>query len=112
MGKEVGKKSVRITVRFEPEEATRIIKEADKKGMTPSAYLRMMANQEPRDYPEIRTQLKQLINEVNHVGVNINQIVKNHNSGLYFEHDKKRLDAYMQKLNLTMKEAVTILGNQ
>lgn len=111
MGKE-GQKTVRITVRFEPEEAKRIIKEAEKAGMTPSAYLRMMASQKPEDYPEIRTQLKTLINEVNHIGVNINQIVKNHNSSLYSQADKKSLSAYMQKLNLTMKDVVNVIGNK
>ena len=50
-------------------------------------------------YPEIRVLLRELINEVNHIGTNINQIVHNHNSGIYSAADKERLVAYMRKLN-------------
>lgn len=31
--------------------------------------------QKPNDYPEIRILLRELINEVNHIGININQMV-------------------------------------
>ena len=89
-----------------------VVKEAQNHGMTPSAYLRMMANQKPMDYLEIREQLNKLVTEVNRIGVNINQIVKNHNASLYSITDKKNLSAYMQKLNLTMKEVVSVIGNE
>ena len=62
-------------------------------------YLRLMISQKPNDYPEIRILLRELINEVNHIDTNINQIVHNHNSGIYSEDDKVRLIAYMRKLN-------------
>ena len=39
-----------------------------------------------------------LINEVNRVGVNINQIVKRNNAGFYDERDKVLLQAYMRKI--------------
>lgn len=41
-------------------------------GRTESQYLRLLIRQRPDDYPEIQLQLGHLINEVNHVGVNIN----------------------------------------
>ena len=107
-----GQKTVRITVRLEPEMARQVVRKACERDMTPSAYLRMLANQKPIDYPEIREQLNKLITEVNRIGVNINQIVKNHNSSLYSNMDKKNLSAYMQKLNLTLKEVVSIIGNK
>ena len=59
----------------------------------------MLISQKPSDYPEIRVLLRELINEVNHIGTNINQIVHNHNSGIYSEADKERLVVYMRKLN-------------
>lgn len=111
MRRESEKKTIRITVRFKPKEAIRIQKEADKYCLTPSAYLRMMANQTVQDNPEIRSQLKQLINEVNHIGNNINQIAKNNNSELYFENDKRRLLGYMKKLNTMMDEVVKLVGD-
>lgn len=105
------KKTKIVPIRFTPKEIKQIAKEADTKGMKISAYVRMMANQSPRDYPEIRAQLKTLINEVNHIGNNINQITKNNNSKLYFEQDKRKLYAYMQKLNLTMQEVVKVVSD-
>ena len=54
--------------------------------------------------------MKSLINEINRIGVNINEIVYNNNSKLYRQSDKERLLAYMRRLNETMKEAVEQLG--
>jgi hypothetical protein len=63
---------------------------AEQAGVNESEYLRLLISQKPNDYPEIRTLLKELINEVNHIGTNINQIVHNHNFGFYSEDDKDR----------------------
>ena len=72
----------------------------------------MLANQKPANYPDIRQQLNQLISEVNKIGVNINQIVKNHNASLYSIADKKNLSANMQKLNLLVRRVVSNLGDK
>ena len=56
--------------------------------------------------------MKSLINEVNHIGVNINQIVKSYNSGFYRQEDKELLTAYLKKLNTAVAEVVRQLGNQ
>ncbi|MBR6664754.1 MAG: MobC family plasmid mobilization relaxosome protein [Lachnospiraceae bacterium] len=85
--------------RLSPREATILADKAQQANMTESEYLRLMISQKPSDYSEIRILLKELINEVNHIGTNINQIVHNHNSGIYSEDDKERLVAYMRKLN-------------
>lgn len=85
---------------------------ATRFNMTDSAYIRFLISQKPNDYPEIRKLLKELINEINHIGININQIVKNHNSEFYSEEDKTRLFAYMRKLNTKVDEAVRMIGNQ
>lgn len=62
--------------------------------------LRFMISQKLSDYPEIRILLRELIDEVNHIGTNINQIVHSNNSGIYSEDDKERLVAHMRKLNV------------
>ena len=85
--------------RLSPREASMLAVKAQQANMTESEYLRLMISQKPNDYPEIRILLRELINEVNHIGRNINQIVRNHNSGMYSEDDKERLVAYMRKLN-------------
>lgn len=74
--------------------------------MTESAYVRFMLSQKPSDYPEIIQMLKDLINEVNHIGVNVNQIVKENNSGFYNQSDKDRLYGYMRRLNIPVNDVV------
>lgn len=83
---------------------------AKQAGMKESEYFRLLVTQEPNDYPEIRKGLKSLINEVNRIGVNINEITHNNNLGLYRESDKIRLVAYMRKLNETVERVVAEFG--
>ncbi len=105
MAKEVVK-HFRLTVH----DAGVFSEKAKDAGMKESDYFRLLITQEPNDYPEVRQGLKTLINEVNRIGVNINEIVHNINSGLYRESDKIRLVAYMRKLNEEMERAVAVLG--
>lgn len=47
---------------------------------------------------EIVQGIKDVTNEINKIGVNINQIVHNLNMGKYSDYEKKKLFAYMQEL--------------
>lgn len=96
--------------RLTSEDAKTFSDKAKEAGLTEADYFRLLITQEPNDYPEIRGGLKSLINEINRIGVNINEIVYNNNSKLYRQSDKERLLAYMRRLNETMKEAVEQLG--
>lgn len=71
-------------------------------GVTESRFLRMLLTERPRDHPEIREELRRLNNEVNHIGVNINQIVHDYNSRLYSEEDKHRLYVCMKQVKELM----------
>ena len=93
--------------RLSSREAKLLEEKAKQAGMTESQYLRLMISQKPNDYPEVRQLLRDLINEVNRVGVNIN-----HNAELYSKDDKERLIAYMRKLNVAVAKVVDIVGNQ
>ncbi len=99
-----GRLTIMKKFRISPDEAVVLADKAEKKGMTESEYLRFLISQKPNDYPEIRILLKELINEVKHIGTNINQIVYNHNAGFYSEADKDRLVAYMRKLNVEVNK--------
>ena len=101
------RKAYRLT-KEQDEELKRKVAES---GMTESEFIRLMITEQPKDYPEIRTMLDRLINEVNRIGVNINEIVYNNNSMLYKESDKQRLIAYMRKLNETVKGRVKDIGD-
>ncbi len=79
--------------------------------MKEAEYFRFLLSQKPSDYPEIRILIKDLINEVNHVGVNINQVVRSINSGIYSENDKQQLVAYMRRLNTSLDTVVDKIGN-
>ena len=103
--------SVQKILRMTPEEAEILASKAKDSGITESAYLRLLIRQKPNDYPEIRKLLRELINEVNRVGININQITFSHNAKLYAEADKQNLIAYMRKLNLQVAEVVKQIGN-
>lgn len=96
--------------RMSAELAARVKEKADAAGMKESEYVRFLISQKPDDYPEIREGLKHLINEVNRIGVNINEIVHDNNSKLYRQSDKERLMAYMRRLNETVEKAVAELG--
>lgn len=107
-----GKKEVMKQFRITRKEAENLKKQAKKRNLKESEYLRLLLSQKPNDYPEIRVLLRQLINEINAVGNNINQITRNYNSKFYRLEDRELLSAYMKKLNLLMKEVAENIGNQ
>ena len=98
--------------RLSATDAKMLSEKAKAAEMSESQYLRLMISQKPNDYPEVRQLLRELINEVNRIGVNINQITHNHNSELYSTDDKERLVAYMRKLNIAVAKVVDKVGNQ
>jgi len=103
---------IKKTLRLMPKEATELSQKAKAAGMCEADYLRLLITQKPADYPEIRILLKELINEINAVGNNINQITRNYNAKFYRLEDRELLCAYMKKLNLTVGEAVKKIGDQ
>lgn len=103
--------SVSKLLRMTPQEAKILERKSKEAGMSESEYLRFMMTQKPSDYPELKKLLKELINEVNRIGVNINQITLNHNTGFYSEGDKMALTAYMRKLITGVDEVVKQIGN-
>ena len=106
------KRDVIKPFRMTKQEAGRLKTQAQEHGMKESEYIRLLLSQRPNDYPEIRILLKELINEVNAIGNNINQITRNYNSKLYRLEDRELLCACMKKLNLLVGEAVKRIGDQ
>ena len=108
MKKEVVKKTLRLV----KEDSELLYEKAKQAGMNENEYLRMLIRERPADMPEVRGLIKSLINEVNHIGVNVNQIAKNSNAGYFGSADKQQILAYMQKLNTAVRQVVEKLGNQ
>lgn len=107
MEKNKGKKSAGLqkqSFRLSEKEAAYLQKVASENSMSMSRYIRMLvdADMEKGIVEKRQSQnllRRDLINEVNHIGVNINQITRSHNKNLYSEHDKRKLFALMKRLN-------------
>lgn len=104
-------KTTTVSFRMSVAERKLLYERASQYDMTESTYLRFLITQKPNDYSEIRVLLREAINEVNHIGVNINQIVKNYNSSFYKKEDKTKLIAYMQRVDETLQKVVDALGS-
>ena len=83
------------------EEKARILNERSKaENMNESEYIcYLILNQ--AEHPrcrELELEIMRLRNEINKIGVNINQIVKNNNSHMYRESDKIELNLLMKKI--------------
>jgi Bacterial mobilisation protein (MobC). len=90
--------------RLSEKEAAYLQNAASENSMSMSRYIRLLidADMEKGIVEKRRLQnllRRDLINEINHIGVNINQITRSHNENLYSEHDKRKLFALMKKLN-------------
>lgn len=91
------------------EETARILTERSKaENMNESEYIRyLLLNQteNPRS-KELELEMMRLRNEINKIGVNINQIVKNSNSHMYREDDKIDLIGYMEKITILLNDHI------
>ena len=96
----------------ETTETEGLASKAAEAGMCEAGYLRLLITQKPYDYPETRSLLKTLINEVNAVGNNINQITRANNSYFYSREDKELLAAYMKKIQQVVQEVAEKVGSQ
>ena len=106
------KEVVKKTLRLVKEDSELLYEKAKQAGMNENEYLRMLIRERPADMPEVRELIKSQINEVNHIGVNVNQIARNSNAGYFGSADKQQILAYMQKLNTAVRQMVEKLGNQ
>jgi hypothetical protein len=106
-GENVIRKHFKLT-----EETAKLLAEHSKaENMNESEYIRyLLLNQSehPRS-KELELEIMRLRNEVNKIGLNINQIVKNSNSHIYNEDDKIKLNVRMSELNDLLKRYISII---
>jgi hypothetical protein len=101
--------------RMNEEEASKLTKAANALGIKESDYIRRCIVRGPSNNKEVIILLHDLMNEINYIGRNINQIVKNNNSGLYLRSDKDALLAYMHRINMSLintNNEIRKLGNR
>ena len=107
----MGDKTAKTTVRLTEAERLHVEDRAKKYGIKTSEYVRRLVEQDMGSTSVSKMETKEsfllkkdLIREINHIGVNINQIAHNVNSGKYLDYEKKKLFAMMEKIE-------TLLGN-
>lgn len=99
-------------IRFSEEDLKRIDQDARVEGKTFSEYIRELTLKEPAQHLEVIEVFNKLINEINHIGININQIARSANEGILTYEDKKRLFAYLKTINKKVKEVIDLYGHK
>lgn len=108
-GENVIRKHFKLT-----EETAKLLSERSKaENMNESEYIRYLLLNQP-EHPrskEMELEIMHLRNEINKIGLNINQIVKNNNSHLYSKYDKINLNLYMGKIRDLLTLYISMLDN-
>lgn len=94
------KKTEEFKMRLSLEEKNILLEKAGQAHISQSEFVRrLIMGESVHEYnKEIVQGIKDVTNEVNKIGVNINQIVHNLNMGKYTEYEKKKLFSYLQEL--------------
>lgn len=111
MARPKGENTLRKHFKLTEETAKLLAERSKAENMNESEYIRyMLLNQSehPRSR-ELELEIMRLRNEINKIGLNINQIVKNNNSHLYRESDKINLIKYVEETNGLTKELITMI---
>lgn len=93
--------SIKCSFRITSEQDERLKQICEETGRDRSTYLRMLIEDKPfvpLTTTEERIQRAALITEINRIGVNINQIVKNVNSFFYSREEKMELFQMLEKI--------------
>lgn len=114
MARPKGENVIRKHFKLTEETAKLLAERSKEENMNESEYIRyLLLNQS--DHPrsrELELEIMRLRNEINKIGLNVNQIVKNSNSHMYREADKIQLKKYMEEIVLLQKTIITqIAGN-
>ncbi len=106
-GENVIRKHFKLT-----EETAKILAECSQaENMNESEYIRyLLLNQsEHLRSRELELEVMRLRNEINKIGGNINQIVKNNNSHRYSENDKIDLVKDMEEIKILLKQMMILI---
>ncbi len=111
MARPKGENTLRKHFKLTEETAKLLAERSKAENMNESEYIRYLIlnqSEHPRS-KELELEIMRLRNEINKIGGNINQIVKNNNSHLYRESDKINLIKYMEEINELIKELVIMV---
>lgn len=110
MARPKGENTLRKHFKLTEETAKLLAERSKAENMNESEYIRyLLLNQSehPRS-KELELEVMRLRNEINKIGLNVNQIVKNNNSHIYNDSDKIELKIKMDILKDLVKHLVGI----
>ena len=103
----------KLRVRVRPDQRQHMEKQCEQYGINCSEYFRRLVEQDMGrvNMNQMKTreeflQEKALIYEINRIGNNINQIVKNVNSKFYTDYEKKKLFAMMETVKTLLSAKI------
>ena len=112
MARPKGENTLRKHFNLTEETAKILAERSQAENMNESEYIRyLLLNQS--EHPRSRgleLEIMRLRNEINKIGVNVNQIVKNNNSHIYSNSDKIELKSQMHKAVDLMEHMIEIIG--
>ena len=107
----MAKKDIVIKLRVDQKEYAIIQRNVRKSKKKFSEYAREVLTEKEVKTPEGKELISNLITEINYIGHNINQIVKNHNSEIYKRSDKEKLSEQMRLIYKKLDEVVARYGD-
>lgn len=108
MARPKGENTLRKHFKLTEESAKLLAERSKAENMNESEYIRYLLlsqSEHPRS-KELELEIMRLRNEINKIGLNINQIVKNSNSHIYREDDKIDLIGYMEKISTLLNDFI------
>ncbi len=113
MARPKGENTLRKHFKLTEKTAKLLAERSKAENMNESEYIRyLLLNQsEHARSRELELEVMRLRNEINKIGVNINQLVKNSNSHIYSESDKIYLIKKIVEINNLFKELVDKICN-
>ena len=112
MARPKGENTLRKHFKLTEETANLLAERSKAENMNESEYIRyLLLNQSehPRSR-ELELEVMRLRNEINKIGLNVNQIVKNSNSHIYNESDKIKLNLQMEQIRDLLMMCVSNIG--
>lgn len=102
--------SIKKTLRLTPAQNDMLSDQAEKNNQNEADYLRSLISQRPNEHPEIQKLLKKLINEINDIEEDIHRITYENEEKISVD-DRDLLTALLMKVDSSIKEVVSLIGN-
>jgi len=109
MARPKGESTLRKHFKLTEETAKLLAERSKAENMNESEYIRYLILNESEQPRSRELEIMRLRNEINKIGVNINQIVKNNNSHIYSESDKIKLISELEILKILLEQIIELM---